>query len=189
MPSLTHALKEWQVAVTALERGEMIVLLRKGGIREGSGKFTIAHDRVLLYPTYEHQKPQLLQPPYTSHVEPVASGWHPETVHIAAWANITETLQVSEHDRVMALLPFHVWNAEFVSERLKWKPTQPVQVLLLRTYRLPQPQIIPYRNAYGGCKSWIDLETAIDLNHSVPVLDDATYEARVQQIRAIVLNA
>ncbi|MGL5877613.1 MAG: DUF1802 family protein, partial [Xenococcaceae cyanobacterium] len=30
--TLTHALKEWAVAVNALEKGEMFVLLRKGGI-------------------------------------------------------------------------------------------------------------------------------------------------------------
>ena len=51
-----HALKEWAVAVNALESGKTIMLLRKGGIHERGGRFQVAHEQVLLYPTYEHQQ-------------------------------------------------------------------------------------------------------------------------------------
>ena len=184
--TLVHALKEWQVAVTALEHGETIVLLRKGGIRETGGKFTIAHDRVLLYPTYEHQRSHLVKPPYAKAIIPVESGWHPETVRIGSWALITDRLQLSDAAAVAALLPFHIWNETFVAERLQWKPTQPIAVLLLRVYTLPQPQVIPYDPAYGGCKSWLDVTPAIALQGSTPVLEDADYRERCEQIRAIV---
>src|SRR5579883_404487 len=161
--TLVHALKEWQVAVDALEQGETIVLLRKGGIHETGGKFTIAHDRVWLYPTYEHQQPHLVKAQYTSAIVPVASGEHPETVRIGAWAMITDRVAIRSEDQVRALWPFHIWNEAVVAERLKWKPQQPLDLLLLRVYQLNQPQIIPYSTAYGGCKSWIDLTTAIPL--------------------------
>jgi len=36
----THALKEWAVAVDALEQGKTIMLLRKGGIHEQGGRFS-----------------------------------------------------------------------------------------------------------------------------------------------------
>ncbi|BCX07554.1 MAG: hypothetical protein KatS3mg066_1413 [Fischerella sp.] len=36
-----HALKEWAVAVTALEAGKTIMLLRKGGIHERNGRFQV----------------------------------------------------------------------------------------------------------------------------------------------------
>ena len=90
MTTAIHALKEWAVATDALERGETIVLLRKGGIREEGKHFRVAHDDVLLYPTYEHQQPHLLKPHYSALVQPVPSGWHPETVRIGAWARIAE---------------------------------------------------------------------------------------------------
>ncbi|PSB29799.1 DUF1802 family protein [Stenomitos frigidus] len=183
---LTHALKEWQVAVKALEQGEMIVLLRKGGLRETGGRFTVMHDRILLYPTYEHQRSHLVKQQYADAITPVEPGWHPETVRLGSWAIITDRLQTSDAATVAALLPFHIWNETFVAERRQWKATQPIEVLLLRVYTLPQPQLIPYDSTYGGCKSWLDLTQAIPLDGSTPALEDRDYRERCDQIRAIV---
>jgi hypothetical protein len=181
-----HALKEWAVATDALERGETIVLLRKGGIREEGKHFRVAHDEVLLYPTYEHQQPHLLKPRYADLVQPVPSGWHPETVRIGAWARITDIFQISEAETVAALLPQHIWNEQFAAERFGWKPRFPLYVLLLRAYKLPQERIIPYRAEYGGCKSWIDLAEPITLDGMTAALGDDEYERRVAEIREIV---
>ncbi|MEP0869650.1 DUF1802 family protein [Trichocoleus desertorum AS-A10] len=185
-PTMTHALKEWAVAVSALVQGQTILLLRKGGIKEQGGTFRVAHDSVVLYPTYEHQKPDLLKPVYAAQVQPVTSGWHPETVPISAWAQITHILQVVEAATVAQLLPYHIWNERFVSDRLKWKPRTPLYLLLLRAYRLPQTQMIPYRLEYGGCQSWIDLATPISLVDSTPVLSDAEYARQTEGIQAMI---
>ncbi|HEY9700413.1 MAG TPA: DUF1802 family protein [Trichocoleus sp.] len=184
--SMTAALKEWAVAVSALTDGKTIVLLRKGGIREQGGRFAVHQHRVWLYPTYEHQKPHLLKPEYAGQVSLVPSGWHPETVVISAWAEITHAIEVSEASIVEALLPFHIWNADFASERLKWKPRSPLSVLLLRAYRSPEPQAISYQPEYGGCKSWIELQANLSPEVAKPVLSDADYQRRVHQITAIV---
>lgn len=181
----TQALKEWAVAVDALEQGKTIMLLRKGGIREAGNRFQVAHDEVLLYPTYEHQKPDLLKAEYASQVEPVTSGWHPETVRIGSWAKITDILLVSEASTVAALLSYQIWNEQFVRDRFNWKPRQPLYILLLRTYRLPRVQLIPYRSDYGGCKSWIELAEPISIEDAVPVIDDTHYSQLVNQIRQI----
>ena len=178
---LQHALKEWAIAVTALGAGETIVLLRKGGIREA--KFQVKHPTVLLYPTYEHQKPHLLKPKYASQVVAVESGWHPQTVEIKSCGVITDMLPISNQTQVSALQPYHVWNEQMVSDRLKWKPQQPLIVLLLRVYRLAQPQVIPYNDAYGGCKSWIDLVEPI-CDRLTPVLTEQQYEQQVGEIKA-----
>jgi hypothetical protein len=182
---LKHALKEWAIAVHALEQGETIVLLRKGGIREQGGRFTVTQNQVLLYPTYEHQQPHLLKDKYRS-VEPVASGWHPETVNIGAIADITHIFQVTEAEVLDALLPFHIWTADFAEERFQWKPKSPLYVLLLRVSRLSKAQVIPYREEYGGCRSWIDLDTSFDLTETTPVLDDTDYLQQVEQISQIL---
>jgi hypothetical protein len=181
---LTVALKEWAVTVDALAQADTILLLRKGGIREQGGSFQVAHSRIWLYPTYEHQKPHLLKPEYADRVTPVESGWHPETVPIQAWADITHTFQVSEAETVEALLPFHIWNQQFAIERLKWKPKTPIALLLLRVHRLPQAQTIPYREEYGGCKSWIELALSPDVSHepAKPVLPDEVYQKQVEAI-------
>lgn len=181
-----HALKEWAVAVNALESGKTIMLLRKGGIHERSGRFQVAHEQILLYPTYEHQQAFMLKAEYANLVYPVTSGWHPETIRIGSWAEITDILPVSNESIVDALLPFHIWNEHFISDRLKWKPRQPLYILLLRAYKLPQEQEIPYRSEYGGCKSWIDLEQSIQIEGAKPVLSDFAYTQLIETIRGIV---
>jgi len=196
MSSITHALKEWAIATEALEQGKTIMLLRKGGIKESFGKFLVPHDgaerprshRILLYPTYEHQQPSLLKPEYQSHVTPVTSGWHPDRVSISSWAEITDVLPVSDENTIKALLPFHIWNEQFIRTRLKWKPRQPIYILLLRTYKLPAPQVIDYLPQYGGCTSWIDLVSAINLDNTQPVLTEHSYQQLSTEIRQIVGN-
>lgn len=182
--ALTAALKEWRVAVQALAQGETILLLRKGGIRESGGRFAVPQRQVWLYPTDEHQKPHLLKPPYAERVQPVESGWHPEAIPLVAWAEITHVLPVQEADVVRSLLPFHIWNEAFVTERLQWKPKSPLWLLLLRVYRLSQTQVIPFIASYGGCKSWIELEPSIAIAGSVAVFTDAEYGDRVREIQA-----
>jgi hypothetical protein len=183
--NLTTALKEWAVAIDALQQGKTIMLLRKGGIREQEGRFQVDRQQVLLYPTYEHQKPELLKSEYADQVTPVESGWHPETIQITAWAEITDilTVETTQGDSVLtALLPFHIWNDRMIRDRLKWKPRQPLYLLLLRTYNLPEPQVIRYSEKYGGCRSWIELENPISIEGSCPVLTETEYQNSVTTI-------
>ncbi|MDV3349438.1 DUF1802 family protein [Leptothoe sp. LEGE 181152] len=179
---LQHALKEWSVAVDALVQGQTILLLRKGGIREVGNHFQVPHQRVWLYPTYEHQKTNLLKPQWATQVTPVAAGWHPTQVTIQAWANITQVWTVRNEQSVNSLLPFHIWNEQFVTERFRWKPSQPLHLLLMRVYRLTTPVQLDWQAAYGGCRSWLNLETPRDTKQSVPVLDEQTWTVAGQKI-------
>ena len=54
----------------------------------------------------------------------------------------------------------------------------------LRVYRLPAVHLLPYTPAYGGCKSWVELERAILLENMTPVLDDVAYAAKREAVRA-----
>ncbi|AFZ02766.1 DUF1802 family protein [Calothrix sp. PCC 6303] len=177
-----HALKEWSVVIDALATAKTIMLLRKGGIKEQNGKFEVTQTEVLLYPTYEHQQASLLKPDYAKLVQSVISGWHPETVKIHSWAKITHIIPVSDAGMVEKLQPYHIWGANFVCDRLKWKPHQPLYILLLKVYNLPKIHEIPYLTQYGGCKSWIDLESEIYLENSVAVLPESRYGELVAEI-------
>lgn len=188
MKSTTRALKEWNVAVNALEKGQTIVLLRKGGIREQAGQFNVTDKQVLLYPTFEHQQPDLLKPEFAHQVNAVESGWHPEVIRIGSWAEITDVFLVAWEPAITALFPYHIWNENFVSDRLKWKQTQPIYILLLRAYRLAEIREISYIPEYGGCRSWIDLADAISLEGSQAVLSDREYIERSNEIRNLIAN-
>ena len=69
---------------------------------------------------------------------------------------------------------------------MKWKPSQPLYILLLRTYKLSQNQEILYRREYGGCKSWIDLTETVDTSNSTPILADYIYSQLVEEIRTLI---
>ncbi|MEG4148506.1 DUF1802 family protein [Microcoleus sp. Pol12B5] len=188
MKSTTRALKEWNVAVNALEQGQTIVLLRKGGIREQAGQFNVTDKQVLLYPTFEHQQPDLLKPEFAHQVKTVESGWHPEVIRIGSWAEITDVFLVAWEPAITALFPYHIWNENFVSDRLKWKQNQPIYILLLRAYRLAEIREIPYIPEYGGCRSWIDLADAISLEGSEAVWSNREYIERSNEIRNLIAN-
>jgi len=181
-----HALKEWAIAIQALLDGETILLMRKGGIREERGRFEVQHRRVWLYPTYEHQKSNWLKEPYAAKVEPVESGWHPATVPIEGWADITHIFSITEAIALEKLQPFHIWTETFATERFKWKPRSPLYLLLLRTYRLQKSVIIPYRDTYKGCRSWIELEREVDPGSTTPVLSDEKYQHQIDQITSAI---
>ena len=60
-PSMPIAFKEWAVTVRALAEGEQLVTLRKGGIREPDKHFSLDHERFFLYPTFDHQRRDLVR--------------------------------------------------------------------------------------------------------------------------------
>lgn len=181
------ALKEWSVAVDAIAQGDQIILLRKGGIQEEKGRFRTQSEQVILFPTFEHQKPELLKPEYQSLVTPVASGWHPEKITLKTWAQITHIFLTTEADKVHALSDFHIWQPELATERLKWKPKQPLYILALRAYSLAHPVEIAWDpEAYGGCRSWVSLDQSIDVDTTHPAIDTDAYSAKVKQIEAII---
>src|SRR5512143_3395974 len=53
--------KEWAVPARALAEGEQLLTLRKGGIREPDKHFKLEYDRFFLYPTFDHQRSDLVR--------------------------------------------------------------------------------------------------------------------------------
>lgn len=185
---LSTALKEWSVAVDALAAGEMVLLLRKGGIREHKGRFSAEAEQVVLLPTFEHQKPNLLKPAYREQVSVVESGWHPGFIQLVAWAKITNIFLTHDAEAVAALSAFHIWQPELAQERLKWKAKQPLYVLALRAYRFPQPIEMPWEENYGGCRSWATLAKAIEVDEAiaVPAVSDEDYDRQLDAIAHVL---
>ena len=185
---INTALKEWSVAVDALAKGETILLLRKGGIKESGGCFSTQAERAVLFPTFEHQKRELLKPQYQAAVAPVEQGWHPQTITIKAWAEITNIFLMREAHQVAALADFHIWQPNLAESRLKWKASQPLHVLVLRAYRLAVPTTISWDDAYGGCRSWITLanEVNVDSDEGLAAIAAADYRKKVGTITQIL---
>jgi hypothetical protein len=177
-PTLTtrHTLKEWAVAVQALRRGEGIVTVRKGGIREDAREFRMEHRRFAFFPTYEHQNPDQLQARYAQELQEVIVAAPPaDVLRIDTWAEVTDVVELREQQPVAALSEYYVFSQAYAIERLQWRPKKPLHALILRVYRLPRPTELPLVAGYGGCKSWIELAEPIALSTADPALDDAGF--------------
>ena len=184
-PKQCHiALKEWAITVQALARGEQILLLRKGGIHESSKDFRVLHPEFLLYPTYEHQKAELLQPAYQPALEALLEQPRdPGEITFTHFARIEEALELLEQDKVDNLEPHYIWTTTYAQSRLRWKPMLPLSVMLLRVYRLEAPVTVPWLPEYGGCTSWVEDLVEAPLGNMEPVISDEEFRRRVDEIK------
>lgn len=170
--------------MAALDRGSQIVLLRKGGIREDGKHFKIEHQGFFLYPTFYHEAEALLKPESRPLFEETMREEDEALVTLKVWAEVEETVEISDESSVAALDPFHIFTSQFAAKRAHWKPRHPLHVLLLRCYRLQQPQALPVMPEYAGCKSWVKLIEEYPVGVATPVMTDRQFEAKVAQIKA-----
>ena len=177
------ALKEWAAFVAALQQGGQLLLLRKGGIREEGKNFIPAHPSFLLFPTYEHQKKELLKPPFQDNVTLPPNSARPKTATLSHWARLHDAIQVSEEAALESVSPFHIWSDDYARKRLRWKPRQPLWLLILRVYRMGESQTIPNLPEYSGCKSWITLRDSVPLGDLTPVMPQDEFDDAVARIR------
>ena len=142
------ALKEWAAAVEALAEGRQLLLMRKGGIAEETRDFQLAAPRFWLLPTYEHQREHLLKEEFRPLIgrtlaEREAAGGR---LLLKAWAEAVRDIEVTDAETLARLDRFHIWTGAFADERLKWKRTKPLHVLILRVHALEEPVAIPHRS-------------------------------------------
>ena len=205
------AYKEWAAVVQALLEGEQILDVRKGGIREDGRHFSVQATRLWLYPTLEHQRPELLKPAYARWVgaDATESGEPPPSVPdatdiaaidrgrssaekdfvVSGWADVVGAATTSDPDVLEALDGKVVWSREYVETRFKWKRRDPLWILALRVHRLHEPVAVPYRDAYGGCTSWVELDGLPDDPDSLPsepVLSDVAFAAKLKGAAAVI---
>ncbi len=178
------ALKEWAVTVRALGQGLQILLLRKGGIHEEGKDFRIIHPEFLLYPTYEHQRKELLREEHQPSLRDLLAEPRREgQITFSHWAKVEEVIEVSQQEKVDDLSPHYIWTNSYAQSRLHWKPKLPLSVMLLRVYRMEQPVSVPTLPEYVGCTSWVEILPHVPLGHLQPVLGDEEFRRRVEEVR------
>ena len=181
--STSTALKEWSVTVDALEKGQQILLLRKGGIRETNRHFQVDHGGFFLYPTHYHEWEYLLKPDVRTQLNQVNVDEEADFVLLSVYATVTDIIEVKEKPQVLSLDRFHIWTPKYVENRLNWNPTHPLQLLLLRCYRLVTPISVPVMPEYGGCQSWVELLEQYPLGESRQVLLEHEFQRQVAEIK------
>jgi hypothetical protein len=182
IPIKEVALKEWGIAINGLARGEQVLLVRKGGIMEETRDFRLEETSFYLYPTYEHQRADLIKEPYRDELHRMVEGMElpPKQVTITHAAHVTDDIMISDAKVLQLLDGFHILTSNYAEERLNWKADKPLHILIVRTYHLTQAKTIPVADAYIGCKSWITLQQPIVDTDLVPVLSDEEFACKRQ---------
>lgn len=180
-------LKEWAVLVDALAGGEQLILLRKGGIEDVGGEFRLQADSFILWPTYLHQGADWLRPGHAGRLERVlADRGEPDEVTLAHHAAVAGIHAVPSRGVLDELADEHVWSADYLDLRWRYRPELPLYLLLLRVSALPAPTVVRETTAQRGCRSWVELVEPVDLTGMSPALDDEPFGRRVERIRAVL---
>jgi hypothetical protein len=178
------AFKEWAVVVDALGRGEQILILRKGGLREGPQGFQVDHPRFLLFPTLFHQQREQVIPAAQERFDQIAPDF-PEAsrLRLQYFAEVVASERLESLEAALSLRGQHIWRDEVIAERFEWGPNQNILALTLRVFRLPHRIELPMLESYGGCKSWVELALDVPEVESEPVLSEAEFQTRRRQFQ------
>jgi len=179
------ALKEWAIICKALEDGKQMLLLRKGGIMEYRKGFEVKHNKFLLYPTFEHQSIESIKAEYKEKIKEISEEHNisynnnrkkidkndnnfntASNIIIKLLAKVEDVIEISDKFTLSELRDYHIWSDEYVTMRMNYNPSKPMNVLLLRIYKIRKPLIVDINDKWAGCKSWIDIETVREFQNS-----------------------
>ena len=179
------AFKEWAIVVDALGRGEQILILRKGGISEDRDGFQVEHPQFLLFPTLYHQQRESVTTAAQDRFDQIAPHLPPpEVVRLEFLAEVAEWQSLDALSTAEALREQHCWRDEVIAERFDWGRAKSIFAIAVRVHRLPLPVELPMSPAYGGCKSWVELEKDIVTTNAQPVLDQPAFDQKLNQFLA-----
>ena len=182
------AFKEWAVVVDALIRGGQVVILRKGGIREGKAGFQVKANRFWLFPTQFHQQRESVVESAWQRFQAVQSALGCEKeVRIQSMAKIAQSWELEDWSQIARLDGQHIWRESVVKERFDRGRKKALLAWIVRVYRLDRPISVPMIAKYGGCRSWIHLDPPMPSEEGlIPVLSDADFARRAARFRQTV---
>lgn len=184
-----HALKEWAVTIAALAAGDQVLIVRKGGI--GERRFELPHPRFYLFPTYAHQRPELVKPEARERFgDPLAQREDPEHLPLAAYAELTGSHPIADPEALQAIDHLHVLSADYAEERLRWRRKHPLWAAVLRVWTVPAPPVLHVGPEHGGCVSWVELPASIGAPaERVPALSDEAFARAAGDVEAALTAA
>ena len=175
------AFKEWGIVVDALGCGEQIIILRKGGIAEGRGGFQAEHEKFWLFPTRFHQQAECVVGSAQGRVNDL--DWPPaDLVRIEFFAEVAAAERLESLAAVERLRGQHIWRDDVIADRFDWGRDEGIYAMAIRVSRLAEPVELPVVAAYGGCKSWVELERDL-MDVTVPVLSDVVFSEKLMTFR------
>ncbi len=186
IPSNRFAFKEWAVVCRALAEGIQTIVLRKGGIHEGSEGFRVAHPEFWLFPSQYHQQPEQLTGVGQSLLEGVSrNAPAPGAIPISQYVAVSDAYRLVDEAKLDRLAGLHIWSPETVLQRFSYRDPG-LFLLLVRAYSLPASMTLSDSPYFAGCRSWVELPEPLETADLVPAISDAQFnEARDTVLTAI----
>src|SRR5665213_473802 len=105
------AFKEWAIVVDALARGEQILILRKGGLREGPNGFQVEHSEFLFFPTLFHQQRESVTDTAQKRFDEISRQFPPAgIVRLEYFARVEECRRLESLAVAERLRGQHIWR-------------------------------------------------------------------------------
>jgi hypothetical protein len=184
------AFKEWAAVCEALAAGRQTIILRKGGIHEGREGFRVQHERFWLYPTNFHQTAESLSPDAGECIDGALAGTKPgpreaSLIPIRLLAEVVEVHELTTEAAALQLAGLHIWAEATVRQRFAYR--QPgLFLLVVRVSSREMPVLVRETAEMAGCKSWVALPEPIATCGLRPVLKEAAFASKLEQIRSAV---
>jgi hypothetical protein len=177
------------VTVAALAAGDQVLIVRKGGI--GEKRFELPHPSFYLFPTYAHQRPELVKPEWRERLrDPLDQRDEPSLLPLPAYAELHSAHPIADAEALAAIDPLHILTADYAQERLRWRRKHPLWAAVLRVWTLPRPPVLEVAEEHGGCVSWVDLPAAIGApSERVPALSDEAFETAAGDVESALAAA
>jgi hypothetical protein len=184
------AFKEWGVVCAALEQGRQSLILRKGGIHEGRAGFRVQHDEFWLFPTGFHQQAEDVISDALPLLEQVQAEAKANTsdasrIGLNLYAVVSDVYHVTDLATLGRLTGRHLWSEKTVDQRFHYRDPG-LFVLVVRIYRRESPIDVEVTSHMSGCKSWVDLPSAISTDMLRPVIDDDAFERQRNEINLLL---
>lgn len=167
LSSNRFALKEGVSACDRLARGEAVVLLRKGGLRERRGGFEVEHREFFLFPTRFHERGEA----------------PPSRVELSLYAVVEAEGEVGDLETLRRLDGLHPMSPQEAEKRFFYR-SPGVRAVALRAWRLDRPPAVENAAAYDGCVSWVELDAEREPGPATPALDDRAFAERLSALQA-----
>lgn len=165
------------MTVAALAAGDQVLIVRKGGI--GEKRFELPHPRFYLFPTYAHQRPELVTGAGRARfADPLSRRDEPARLPLPAYAELHAAHPIADPEALAALDGLHILAPSYAEERLRWRRKHPLWAAVLRVWALPAPPVLEDAGSFGGCVSWVELPASVGApGERVPALGDAAFAA------------
>lgn len=178
---MNAAFKEWAIVCEALGSGRQSLILRKGGIAEGSDRFAFLHRNFFLFPTRFHETLEKTTLPPGAPLPMQNEG----EVEIRFAAKIEWSSFIFDPDQLGLLRDFHILSEEVVEERFRFGEPPGIHLGFARVHRLSTPWVLPMEKRFGGCRSWLELPGA-PLHRLEPVIPDEENRRRSLKVRGLL---